>query len=548
MPVSPSGIGSVPPSLAPVTGLEQRPRAEAWSIERLVAAVRHGQVRIPRFQRPLRWEAGDVRKLFDSIHRGYPIGTLLFWKNRAAPGTLVLGPLRIDAPGTSDAYHVVDGQQRMVSLAAALLAEPSEAGIFGLYFDLEQGDFVSPRKGRIPPESWLPLDQVLDSERLMAWLLDRPLVRARHQASALRVGKRIREYEVPIYVLETADEQVLRDVFARINTNGKRMQQSEVFDALLGDRTGEEPPTLRSLSGNIARSGFGRIDEKVLLKTLGAILDLDVGKGLGTGIDPARIRDGLSRLARAVEAAVVFLRRDAGIPHISLLPYKLVLAPLGRFFDRHPLPHSRSRELLARWVWRGALDGSHRGDTVALRRTIDVIGNGEHDAIQQLLGLVGKDPVAPEAGEFDFRHAASKIETLGLLDFAPRHLVTGSRIEISDVLVGAEKDRSAIPQIVRPPRGSAGDFRRVGNRILHPPAGKRRMAELLLSTGDPAVLASHAVGAEARSALADRDFERFLALREAAVRERVSRLLMRRARWGETDRPPIDSLTVPDEP
>jgi len=40
--------------------------------------VYRGHVRVPSFQRGLRWEASDVQDLFDSIYRGYPIGSLLF--------------------------------------------------------------------------------------------------------------------------------------------------------------------------------------------------------------------------------------------------------------------------------------------------------------------------------------------------------------------------------------------------------------------------------------------------------------------------------------
>ena len=77
-----------------------------------------GRVRIPKFQRPLRWDAKDVLSLLDSVYRGYPIGTLLFWRRPAEADPIVHGTVSIAAPAVTDALWVVDGQQRIISLIA----------------------------------------------------------------------------------------------------------------------------------------------------------------------------------------------------------------------------------------------------------------------------------------------------------------------------------------------------------------------------------------------------------------------------------------------
>jgi len=38
-----------------------------------------GVLRIPRFQRDYVWEATRVAKLFDSIYKGFPIGSFFYW-------------------------------------------------------------------------------------------------------------------------------------------------------------------------------------------------------------------------------------------------------------------------------------------------------------------------------------------------------------------------------------------------------------------------------------------------------------------------------------
>jgi uncharacterized protein with ParB-like and HNH nuclease domain len=74
----------------------------------------------PHFQRPFRWGREDVRRLFDGVLKGYPIGSVLLWLRAAPRQEFVLGNLRIDAEATDHALWVVDGQQRITSLANAL--------------------------------------------------------------------------------------------------------------------------------------------------------------------------------------------------------------------------------------------------------------------------------------------------------------------------------------------------------------------------------------------------------------------------------------------
>ncbi len=52
-----------------------QPAARTYSVVDLVAAAIEGRIRIPEFQRPLRWQWEDVRRLFDSIVKGTRLPT-----------------------------------------------------------------------------------------------------------------------------------------------------------------------------------------------------------------------------------------------------------------------------------------------------------------------------------------------------------------------------------------------------------------------------------------------------------------------------------------
>src|SRR6266478_7582716 len=97
------------------SGLDTQPIATTLDVEQLAKWAWEGRIRIPHFQRPLRWRRDDVIRLFDSIVRGYPVGSLLLWRRPARAEELQLGALHIDAPRRTDALWVVDGQQRIIS-------------------------------------------------------------------------------------------------------------------------------------------------------------------------------------------------------------------------------------------------------------------------------------------------------------------------------------------------------------------------------------------------------------------------------------------------
>lgn len=140
--------------------LVHRPKSESFDIAELVSLAVHGRLRIPRFQRSFVWGAEDVRKLFDSIWRGFPIGTLLLWKRPAGEEQVAFGPFEVQAPAAADEYSVIDGQQRITTLVGSLAEEAAGVDqVFEVCFDLRNARFV--QAGRRPhPAWWLPLRAV----------------------------------------------------------------------------------------------------------------------------------------------------------------------------------------------------------------------------------------------------------------------------------------------------------------------------------------------------------------------------------------------------
>jgi len=523
--------GSPPPSLP------QRPEARPYSVEDLLRRVLSGQIRVPSFQRDLKWKIKDVLDLLDSIYRGYPVGTLLLWQRPADAETLRYGTVEVDAPARSDALMVVDGQQRIRALTQALAGAAHPEDPFACHFDVREDTFVRVAKRDRPESHQIPLTEVLDSERLIHWILGHnPPLADDVRRAAVQLGKRVREYQIPAYLVITDDEDAVRQIFRRANDTGRRMEEHEVFDAIHRRKPGHSPATLREVATSLAAHGFGGPDEGLLLQMLQAIRGVDAFKERvpELGDDAPQL---LARLERSAAASVSFLRTDAGIPHASLLPYQQPLLALARFFDRFPEPSGRSRELLTRWIWRGSLTGAHRGDLVATRTMSMAIQDDEAEAVDQLLALLPPRPAEEPDVDAPFRWqtASSKLLALALLDLEPLDLTDGSAVRPG----GGNADDTRWQRLFRKilDRPHAG----LPNHLAHP-THHQGVAHAIITCEEPAWLASHAISIEARRALKFDRIDDFLALRAAALRQHVADFLERRARWNEIDAPAIETL------
>ncbi len=78
---------------------------------------------IPTFQREVVWEPGNVKKLWDSIYKFYPLGSILIWKtDLKLQNHRKIGGHQITDPNfnRTEYQYILDGQQRTTSLLTSL--------------------------------------------------------------------------------------------------------------------------------------------------------------------------------------------------------------------------------------------------------------------------------------------------------------------------------------------------------------------------------------------------------------------------------------------
>ncbi|WFE32935.1 DUF262 domain-containing protein [Micromonospora sp. WMMD975] len=556
------------------SGLDTQPTATTFDVERLVQMAWTGRIRVPHFQRDFRWTKQDVVRLFDSIVKGYPVGSLLLWVRPATEEVVRLGALKVQAKAGGDAFWVVDGQQRVTSLANALHDAGSSDPRFALAYNLDTEEFVSPPS--VEDAAVVPLPVIFDLERLIQWFANHPEVSDR-LSRATAVTRAIRQFEIPAYQVSRGEESVLRDIFDRMNNYGKRLSRAEVFSALFaGEETaGDQVLTIDRIAQNVhAERGFGRIDDDTVLRTILARRGSDVTRDIRNEFEDrfrrgpvefpgerqeVAFREGEAALIRAVS----FLQDVAEVPHFTMLPYRYLLIVLARFFAHFPEPGHRSMQLLRRWYWRAALAGPDpfQGSVSYAMRALSA-RIGPHDlsgSLQSLLAAVPTDEIRiPSLTKFRTNEGATRIALCCWWSQGPRSLVSGEpfdRAQLSNFLNESTTAADAVRNIVRGRQASDPYRLWAANRILLPTDDintyeiDHALVEqpIYLDDGEWArTLSSHFVSPQAVHALYHGEVDRFLRIRQDDLHEELFRFLARMCEFGFEDTPPISTLEIED--
>lgn len=522
----------------------QRLKAVQYRIEELLRFVEEGKIRIPAFQRGLRWNERDVIRLFDSLYRGYPVGTLLFWQRPAEAAEVRLGPVVVEAPKLDEASWVVDGQQRLTALAAALLPPASDGRAtdnrFDISFDLDKGEFH--RSRRNDPDTRLPVRGAFNLQGVMAWVRDRELDET-HQQRAFELADKLRNYEIPAYKVAADDEQALVEIFDRTNTFGKRMTKAEVFKAL---NTSANPAAdLASLAQEIEQQGFGKLEDNTLMYCVLATRQPDVLRDFRNEFrsDNEKIR-AFQRTATAVGRMIDFLKQIADVPHLSLIPYQHQTVALVRFFALHPEPDPQSSTLLRRWFWRAAEVGPlpKRGNTGTLRAACTAITPDDaHLSVDSLLEQFEASRPDFKLDRYRWTASSTRTAVCALARRDPKNLHTAETVDVTGSIEVLARD-ALIPIIER--SGSELD-KSIANRLFVDPDATASDSEIVadLIQASDEIRASHLIFGDAAAALEAGEPARFLDLRHRAILGTTTEFLAARSEWDRETRPSVARLT-----
>lgn len=219
-----------------------------FTLGSLMNYIELGEIGLPDIQRPFVWKNSKVRDLFDSMYRGYPVGYLLFWENALDGGQKAIGT---DAKQKPPRLLIVDGQQRLTSLYAVIrgipvLRENYAAERIEIAFNPLLGSFevadAAIRKDRsfIPNISniWNKSNDLfaIVEEYLKGLKLSREVTAEEDKRVKSAITRLHGMLSFPFTAMElsaTVDEEQVAEVFVRINSKGKTLNQADFVLTLM---------------------------------------------------------------------------------------------------------------------------------------------------------------------------------------------------------------------------------------------------------------------------------------------------------------------------
>jgi uncharacterized protein with ParB-like and HNH nuclease domain len=216
-------------------------------LEDLLAEVAKGKYKIPVFQREFVWETDQMRELFDSILKSYPIGSLLFWKtNENFDIKTEVDPYRIEGQNAEFAY-VLDGFQRISTLFGVLMNPKNfnriEVGDnlnkFSIFFDLRDESFNFVRENRRKNTNIFSIElyKIYDNRELFNYLrgLDKEDIveadKLEYIDRARNLHDVLHKYRMPFVSIQGGDIKSAIEIFSRLNSTGTGISKDYILSA-----------------------------------------------------------------------------------------------------------------------------------------------------------------------------------------------------------------------------------------------------------------------------------------------------------------------------
>ena len=317
--------------------------------EALFLDIDSGQIKLPMFQREFVWEKEQSAKLIDSILKGFPIGTFIFWKTREELRSYKeIGYHKLpETPKGDYVQYILDGQQRITSLYAIrkgirISKDGVEIDYKDIFINLDYNPATDEQVVVTEKEEGKKYVSVHD-------VLCKPLgtfYRTYTQEMAEQVEaykSKLTSYDFSTITIKDYPIEIACEVFSRINTGGKALTVFEIMVAKTYDETknfdlAERFEMLRDGTDEekecLTAARFETISESIIMQCVAAIT-----------LSAVRSRDILTirretfianwePMKAALFTAIDFIRSELRVPVSQLVPYPGVLIALAYFFHK----------------------------------------------------------------------------------------------------------------------------------------------------------------------------------------------------------------------
>lgn len=378
------------------------------TIRDAIDRIRRDEFLLPAFQREYVWNSVQVENLFDSLMKGYPISSMLFWKVREDDKTsykfyqilkkyIEYHHVHNDAFNTHQVngfYCILDGQQRLTSLYLGLCGsyayhkprarwEHSENNFptRHLYLNLtskidnvdsdktynflfldkkvteEKRIYLDPKN-----DKWFKVSDVLDLSFMDMMKMSKSEEYTEQELETLScLFEVIAEKSINYYEIDAIDPDVAVNIFVRINSGGTKLSISDMLLSMCvaGWQKKDARTEIHNLVDAVNNKGFN-ITHDFVLKTFLYLFRNDVRFRIKSFDNTfvTRIETEWDNIRDAI-LALFDLMRTYGLTRSSLTSYNATLPILYYLYHRgiyrdfcSSIGYVEEREKIRGWLMR----------------------------------------------------------------------------------------------------------------------------------------------------------------------------------------------------
>lgn len=344
------------------------PEPSAKAFSSLRDDISTGRLKIPRFQREFVWELKRSAELLDSVIKGYPIGTFIFWKTKERLRSLRnIGNFNL--PETEKGEYVnfvLDGQQRITCLYAAFEGAEIERGdgrkedFSQIYIDL---DAKEDEKIVITDIEGKETNKIIKLRELLSGgitaLAKYP---EKYHAKLDEYRNRINSYNYPVIYVNEVPIDIATEIFTRLNIGGKSLSLFEIMVAKTYDyeKNFDLSEKFADLVSSLEEVNYETISDANVLQLISLILTKECKRKVILNLKKEEFIATWEGAIDAIQSAVEYFKNYFRIPVSGLLPYNALVVPFGYFFYHHKdKPVGDMQKYLEDFFWRVSLTGRY---------------------------------------------------------------------------------------------------------------------------------------------------------------------------------------------
>ncbi len=422
------------------------------TIHQFVMKINH-EFFLPAIQRKFVWKELQISNLFDSIMRGYPIGSFLIWRTKShvrkrkfvKTFTPKMRHQDLFLAANSDAKSLVlDGQQRIQSL---LIGIDGQMGKKCLHFNIasagkshDDGMAEKPRfefefMEKSPNWKWVPVNELLSSPDEYPKLARKILSKVPESEKTEAINDRVTDNIARLVKVFKADPGIttqlldstedadrytdndVLEIFVRANSGGTKLQKSELLFALLATNWDGAESRLEELESELEEHNFVFSRDyflKACLILLGKKASYNVKKFRDKGTLAALIKNW-KNISGAITDVVDFLPEFTPIANSKALPSDNALLPLiaYRYFQPKGWRSRSNKILAAKYLLRTSIVGTYNGaKDDLLDALVDVFKNAQNIDLDKVFSTIkskGRATTISSEQFFNIKYGNSRV-------------------------------------------------------------------------------------------------------------------------------------------